>query len=1570
MKFFIPIVGLGLLCPALHHAQVSPIFASLPLHDCASGYLWNTVMPHAFPSDGTDDVTSIQARQWLIDFEQAAVNTNAWLPTLENLEAQCSSEQTMRFAVIEASYDRISEAAMQSGDVFSDGDHISANGNPFELRTASFMHWPNQGYCPIAFDCQLNESLHLHQGPAPSAMQIDFQDGQGWRIFNYNQPEHVHYEDAAEEHLVKLRLFRASGDTQELHFVIKHMTCQSNYAMPQAQTPWPNESAALPWEISTDYLGSTIKGNAYYLPAGDFDKPFLFVEGIDFGTYQGTFQCGDFGWCQLTSGLNHPEYDYSMLSLMPQFMDSLRLRGYDIILLDFKNGKADMRANSALLEELIRRINTYKVGDNSLVVAGASMGGQITRHAIAHMESTGEQPCIRLWISFDSPHTGAYLPLSLQHLLDALSDEALAREARDIKLLSPAARQLTRWLYHDSDNIMVAPDSSHLSWYAELEELGYPKSSRNIAVTNGSLTGTVQLDQHGYVNGNQDPILDYNCDLTPCSVGPEAKFLLMPSNGDPWFVDNWGNQSTPSQTVCTQIVRSELSAESMANSFGYLGVFGFLLSTFCMPEKQVSTYYTPAQFPNWDYAPGGYRNSIGEFIDGVNSTGALQSASCNSIDENTANMLHCFIPTASALGISTDDPYLHLANYMAAHPEACPFDSYFGPFGSNQPHTQLTPENMAYLLLEITGSENPDGTSLLGESLANNQLFNFGFPGCYEVPSLEIFNGSRLMINAHQPFQYQNDFSWMPAWGSNFRMTTKRGCSPSMLHAFNQGTIEIGDANGETTGELRMVNGSAMVLHEGGRLIVHPGSTLIVEDGSEITATIGTQIELRGGKILLREGGRIHASDSEILLIGDDAEIIFEGGQLDVLPESMLHIHSPTAPLGQLRFRDSNPNSIILGHHSILTLEGSDSEDEAIVLEPHSRMGILSYADASELVCAQLKIRFQEESKLEIAAHSNFLHVAFHNPSDNTNNTTFAQYGFSCGMTHCQSYGTVFWGENTRYHADHCHFDENSRISFQEGYYDVRSSVFNHSCISSVSMPYACILRDCEFNGSFEGPMVTDISLNKLLVERCGFYDHEDDAIYKKGGQLSLRCNEFIGVQGITIASAQANLSSQQQAGYNSFADVSYCIQLIDAQGILLNRGYNDFSGARDDVFIGTINQLCNEQTNCIIKIPAHRNLWSLDLTDLGPSETSSAGPNPDMIHVFASSIPSCAGYENTNACAALFLDEEPSFFNPCPTKYDWSWSAKEKSDDNHAWDTLSQITLHTTHFENSTLDSALRTSLSMMSIFNQNGNDSLAIVMLHEILMSDFDWKHPQIRPVMRWAADWMQASFEAFRQNKYTPPSAFDAVTQCYADVLNHLTLDTLESALYREQFYHELKKGQFYLTLGRKEIAHFLFDALVDCSLDSLEREVALFWKGQASTNEFSISGVNIDSLASPNFIGSFVRSQYGFGCVIISPEMFDVIGCLDDVTYRKISTRPDIQLYPNPCDGSFTLENLRWEEDVVISIHNAQGRLLNQQLRPTNALGNVVVTLPSDFASGLYFISVQDSAGLHQTRFVTR
>ncbi len=116
-------------------------------------------------------------------------------------------------------------------------------------------------------------------------------------------------------------------------------------------------------------------------------------------------------------------------------------KGYDIVILNFPTyktydidgntkyilGGADaIQRNSKVCEKVIDTLNYILKGNNSqeqLVVIGPSMGGQITRYALKTMENNildydyrGHNT--RLWVSFDSPHQGAYIPLSIQYFLD------------------------------------------------------------------------------------------------------------------------------------------------------------------------------------------------------------------------------------------------------------------------------------------------------------------------------------------------------------------------------------------------------------------------------------------------------------------------------------------------------------------------------------------------------------------------------------------------------------------------------------------------------------------------------------------------------------------------------------------------------------------------------------------------------------------------------------------------------------------------------------------------------------------------------------------------------------------------------------------------------------------------------------------------------------------------------------------------------------------------------------------------------------------------------------------------
>ena len=66
-----------------------------------------------------------------------------------------------------------------------------------------------------------------------------------------------------------------------------------------------------------------------------------------------------------------------------------QLNTYDIIYINFKNGKDYMQRNAYLVQDIIKWVNSVKQGSLPNVVLGQSMGGVIGRYALRDMENRG-----------------------------------------------------------------------------------------------------------------------------------------------------------------------------------------------------------------------------------------------------------------------------------------------------------------------------------------------------------------------------------------------------------------------------------------------------------------------------------------------------------------------------------------------------------------------------------------------------------------------------------------------------------------------------------------------------------------------------------------------------------------------------------------------------------------------------------------------------------------------------------------------------------------------------------------------------------------------------------------------------------------------------------------------------------------------------------------------------------------------------------------------------------------------------------------------------------------------------
>ncbi|WP_327315190.1 esterase/lipase family protein [Streptomyces sp. NBC_01235] len=167
------------------------------------------------------------------------------------------------------------------------------------------------------------------------------------------------------------------------------------------------------------------------------------------------------------------------------FVSELRRRGRDVILLGYEERSASILDNAQAAEAAIMQAIAERHGNAPLVVGGFSMGGIVTRYALAKLETQRMDHQTALYFSYDSPHRGASIPVGVQafsYFIPFPNDFAKQMD-------SPAARQML-WRHYDRDTgkIGVAPERTE--FLTALERFGgWPMIPSKIAVANGRADG-------------------------------------------------------------------------------------------------------------------------------------------------------------------------------------------------------------------------------------------------------------------------------------------------------------------------------------------------------------------------------------------------------------------------------------------------------------------------------------------------------------------------------------------------------------------------------------------------------------------------------------------------------------------------------------------------------------------------------------------------------------------------------------------------------------------------------------------------------------------------------------------------------------------------------------------------------------------------------------------------------------------------------------------------------------------------------------------------------------------------
>ncbi|MGB1450522.1 MAG: T9SS type A sorting domain-containing protein, partial [Marinirhabdus sp.] len=293
-----------------------------------------------------------------------------------------------------------------------------------------------------------------------------------------------------------------------------------------------------------------------------------------------------------------------------------------------------------------------------------SMGGLVARYALAYMEQNGLEHETRLYISFDAPHKGANIPISLQYLINYLARSVNNDQAQaivDEVLNSPAAKEM---LYdhvlghllagsdYEQDPTKLLPFGApnfRDAFMAELATLNFPQDTRNVAVINGSGAGTT-------VGTPGTEVVNTTLNL---AAGVTADAIL---------------HFTPAAAQNINVTSFETF------------VAGFPVGFFEAAAQALPT------IDGVDAAPGGI-----SFI-----SNALGGAGGNQVIIDFINALNqdefCFIPTMSALALQNEEDWYAIPDIGGVH--TSPFDAVFIPT-DNEPHTFVTKANAQFMLDEI-----------------------------------------------------------------------------------------------------------------------------------------------------------------------------------------------------------------------------------------------------------------------------------------------------------------------------------------------------------------------------------------------------------------------------------------------------------------------------------------------------------------------------------------------------------------------------------------------------------------------------------------------------------------------------------------------------------------------------------------------------------------------------------------------------------------------------------------------------------------------------------------------------
>ncbi len=481
----------------------------------------------------------------------------------------------------------------------------------------------------------------------------------------------------------------------------------------------------------------------------------------------------------------------------------LRAEGYDVIILNIPkyntsavgstienktiDGGADyVERNGRTLASYIQNLKATLLQNNStqnLVIMGPSMGGLISRYALAYMEKKEAEATTqiekdkwkhntRIWVSFDSPHLGANIPMGAQANIWFFGNKlrnSSAEEKFNNELNSYAGRQMiidqfSNTLATMSNNTGQSNNSpyfvqfqNNLNSNGVAGSGGFPVSNatfRKIAIVNGSLAGVkngVEGGEFLNIRGYKDPT------FVEGLIGGAVAGSILPGFGTISGAIFGSLLGASNANVTLLRCRDKFypaygQTDDIFNGDGQNFTIGW--SQWYINHKWYNLRGTNNSIKgSLDIVPAGTFTTgkilKDEIIKGLNDAGLSHELRGSTVDT------HSFIPAFSALAHlqpnqSWSNPLN--TNLTCSSNKQTPFDSYFGAT-SNTPHITLTKDMVDWLMKELGDSNNPPTPQAPSFPVDTNLLLG----------------PDRICAFTHQTYYFDNicDIPSTPAWSIN-----------------------------------------------------------------------------------------------------------------------------------------------------------------------------------------------------------------------------------------------------------------------------------------------------------------------------------------------------------------------------------------------------------------------------------------------------------------------------------------------------------------------------------------------------------------------------------------------------------------------------------------------------------------------------------------------------------------------------------------------------------------------------------------------------------------------------------